>query len=181
MIRVQAYWQDYPLLRWAVIHWISWPLGLFLATFLMQLLQFFGLLLAGAVVGAVIGAGQAYLLYATTEERRRWILYSAFGGLIGAYPAYIFVLFGFLSWWIAALLVGLSFGGGLAGMQAWALYRAEQNFGLWLGMSLLAALVCTWLAGLFIVWGWPMLLSPSGILFGMILGYGVERRKSKTD
>jgi hypothetical protein len=178
MIQARHYWQSYPLLRWAMIHWLSWPLGLLLGTLLLQIAQFFGLLLAGAVVGAVVGAGQAYLLYGTMEERRRWVLYSALGGLIGSYPAYVFVFFGLLSWWIAALLVGLSFGAGLAGMQAWALYRAEDEaVWRWLGVTVAAAVFCSWLAGLFIILGWPMLLSPSGIFFGLALGYVREKRK----
>jgi hypothetical protein len=176
--RFQYYWQHYPLLRWALIHWLSWPLGLFAASLLVRVAGFLGILLAGAVVGAIVGGGQAYLLYDNFEERRRWTLYSAAGALIGSYPAYIFLFFGLLSWWIAALFVGLSFGFAFGGMQAYALYRAgNRSFLRWFGMSVLAALLGTWLAALGIVIGWPMLLSPSGILFGVALGYSQEKRK----
>ena len=180
MARLKLYWQSYPLLRWALVHWLTWPLGLLLAALLVQVAGFFGYLLAGAVVGGVVGAGQAYLLYFTLAERRRWILYSALGGLIGFYPATIFAFLGLLSWWIAALLVGLAFGGGLGAMQAWALYRAEEDgVWRWLGVTVAAAIFGSCLAALGILWGIPMWLSPSGICFGLALGYLGEKGKTK--
>lgn len=175
--RIQFYWQQYPLLRWALVHWLTWPLGLFLAAFLLQIAQFIGLLLAGAVVGAVVGAGQAYLLYAKHEDWRRWILVSAVGGLIGSYPAYIFAFMALFSWWIAALLIGLAIGGGIGAMQAWALYRSGQDYLAWLSMTVVAAAFGAWLAFAGSFLGWPMLLSPSGAFFGLALGYLHERRK----
>jgi hypothetical protein len=174
----QVYWQGYPLLRWGLVHWLAWPLGLFAASLLLRIAGFLGFLLAGAVVGAVLGAGQSYLLYDNLENRRRWIGYSAAGGLIGSFPAYVFAFFALLSWWIAALLVGLSFGAAFGGMQAYALYRAgKARFLRWLAVTILAAVIGSWIAALGIVLGWPMLLSPSGILFGLMLGYIREKRK----
>jgi hypothetical protein len=174
----RIYWQSYPLLRWALVHWLAWPLGLFAAALLLRIAGFFGFLMAGAVLGAVLGAGQSYLLYDSLENRRRWLAYSAAGGLIGSFPVYIFVLFSLLSWWIAALLVGISFGAAFGGMQAYALYRAgSRSFLRWLAVTILAAVIGTWLAALGILLGWPMLLSPSGILFGLMLGYIQEKRK----
>lgn len=177
MKQLQLYWKTYPLLRWAVLHWLSWPLGLFMAALLLQVAGFLGLLLAGSVVGAVVGAAQSWLLYENMEERRRWIFYSALGGLFGSFPAYVFAFLSIFSWGIAALLVGLSFGGGLGAMQALAMFQAEKaGYWHWFGVTLGAAVAGTWLAALGIVFGWPILLSPSGILFGLALGYLWEKR-----
>ncbi|MEL6306963.1 MAG: hypothetical protein AAFR81_21085 [Chloroflexota bacterium] len=171
-------WLEYWLLRWVVANSLAWLFGMILAVAGVWLLGAWGALIAGAVLGASIGTGQAWILFTDDDRihRHRWILLSAIGGFCGAFPAAALSLVGFVSGGLAALLVGGMFAGILGGLQSLLLVKLMDERGyLWIPICILGGALSAWLSLLVSSWGIPIALSPGSWLFALLTGMLILR------
>ncbi|GAA3336395.1 hypothetical protein GCM10020358_08400 [Amorphoplanes nipponensis] len=135
------------------------------------------LLLAGAVEGAVLGAGQAAVLSRAVPglSRRRWVLATA-GGAVVAYAIGLTpsTAADAISGWPPLLLATLGAGLGLALLatigvaQWWVLRRHVPHAYRWIVATGLA-----WLAGLAVFLGFAMPLWQPGQPLALVLAIGV--------
>lgn len=168
-------WLEYWLLRWVIGTVIGWQLGVLLAVFVLWLFGAWGVLLVGALIGVGVGTGQAWILFAgidnSQQERMRWILLSALGGLCGTFPAGVLALTGIFNLWIAALLVGGCFAALVGGLQVIYLLRwLDMRAYLWIGVCALGGMLSAGVTLLLSGWGVPLWLSPGSVLFGVVTG-----------
>jgi hypothetical protein len=160
-----------PLFRWVLALTLGPPLSLLVGSIVAQMVAqiagLIGFLLGGLVIGAGIGlAGWLALrpLEWMSVFGRRWITWSALGGLIGILPAFLAGLLGALFGWQVSLGLGGAVFAAILGAaqalvlrrafperEAWALYVIAQTFGGLIGAalglpfgSLIYALITGW-------------------------------------
>lgn len=133
-----------------------------------------GAIFSGAIIGAGLGIGQAWILFTADENplRRQWILTSAIGGFLGMFPAIILAITSIFNIWIAAFLVGFAFAGLLGLLQSIVLVKllGEQAY-LWIPMSLFAGGFSAMLSVPILQTPIPLLCSPTLLVFALFTGW----------
>lgn len=169
----------YFLLRWTLANAAGWSLGLLFALTIgasvgeWLKLPLLSLILSGTIAGVVVGAFQHLALRG--EVTRRWIGFSALGGLIGAFPAFVLSFTLLLRWELGAALMGSAFAAVLASLQCAALSENMPPPAAWIVTNAFAGCLCgacSVVAALPIV---PLVCSAGPPLFGLITGLVIVR------
>jgi hypothetical protein len=171
-------WRAYPLLRWVAANTAGWSVGMLAGSWLLGLVGgVVGLGVGGATAGGLAGLAQWWILKDDYNgiQRRRWLVTSAAGGLLAAFPA---ALAGFAL--VAGtgpgfLIVGALFGG-IFGAAQWAALRGlfPNQAGWWIGANLVGGGLCGWLA-LGANLGLPVCCSFGPVVFGLLTGWALQR------
>lgn len=173
------------ILRWLLANILGWSVGLLVGTITAGIIfkvfgnligVIIGLSLAGAVTGAVVGAAQSKSLIGLStqfDDKRRWIIFSALGGAVGALPVFLtmFVLIiGNFGLFIIGAVFGLCFGW----MQSSAFNNdSDGAIVIWIAANIIGSGLC----GFFSINGWPFALpifcSIGPVLFALITGFAL--------
>jgi len=180
---IRDIWRTHPLLRWVAANTAGWSVGMLAGSWLLGLFGgVVGLGVGGAAAGSFAGLAQWWILKADRGEieRRRWLVASAVGGLVAAFPA---ALAGFAL--VAGtgpgfLIVGAVFGG-IFGAAQWAALRGAfpGQAAWWIGANLVGGGLCGWLA-LGANLGLPVCCSVGPAVFGLLTGWALRRVSIQT-
>ena len=171
-------WHKYWLLRWVIVTTLGGTISLLLSALFVWLTGGFGALLSGAIIGAGLGIGQAWILFTLEENdfRKQWILYSACGGFFGMFPAFFLSVTSIFSVWLGAFLIGFAFAGLLGFLQSFILVKllGERAF-LWIVMCLFAGGLSAMLSVPILQTRIPLLCSPTLPVFALLTGWLLVR------
>jgi len=155
MHQLSAYLDNQFFKRWTLANAAGWAAGLLLGgaalagIVLLTLLTrssipFVGLALAGAIVGACVGAAQRRILQLSQPEATRWLRMSAVGGAIGAFPAILASFITGISWLLGFAAVGAIFGVAVGAAQWYILRERAASWHMrgWLAAYALGGLLC---------------------------------------
>lgn len=149
-------------------------ISLLVSALFVWLIGGFGALLSGAIIGAGLGIGQAWILFTPEETilRRQWVLYSAWGGFFGIFPAFFLAITSIFNIWLGAFLVGCAFAGLLGLLQSFVLVKllGERAY-LWIMMCLFAGGFSAMLSVPILQTRIPLLCSPTLVIFGLCTGW----------
>lgn len=138
----------------------------------------FGALLSGSLIGSILGVAQAFILFTKDEVsiRKQWILYSAIGGFLAVFPAFVLSIASIFNIWIGAFLIGSAFAGLLGLLQSFVLVKllGERAY-LWIGMCVLAGGLSAMLSVPILQSRIPLLCSPSLLFFAVLTGWLILR------
>lgn len=172
--KLQYWWRHYWLVRWVIANIIGWASGLVIATTGIRLFALPGAILSGALFGLGLSLPQAWILFSGDERdnRQKWILYSAIGGFFGVFPVGFLSIIGIFNLWIAALLMGMVFGGIWGLLQSLVLLPllGERAY-LWIPMCMLAGAVSALFSVPILATAIPLLFSPATIVFSLMTGW----------
>jgi len=169
-------------LRWLAANVVGWSVGLLAGGLAAQVIARIGggavgaiggLLLAGAVTGAVIGRAQRWALRGLLdppELEQRWLRLSVMGSMLGASSL-------LLTWYVLLLgdigyaLIGAIFGLCFGWAQASPLGRYWGTFAaVWVIVNVLGGCVCSYVTLQGLPWALPIFCAPGPLLFGGITG-----------
>ncbi|MGB7337284.1 MAG: hypothetical protein WBC91_00215 [Phototrophicaceae bacterium] len=174
----QRWWDTYFLLRWVIANMLGWVLGLLSLSLMLWLFGWIGALSIGAWLGIGLGLPQAWILFPDEERanRRQWVLYSALGGFFAVFPAAILSVIGIFNTWIAAILIGVCFGGIFSGCQTIALHQSLGDDAFrWIPIGILSAVSAALMIVLTLVTPIPILASPATIIYALITGWQLQQ------
>lgn len=174
------------LLRWTLANMLGWSVGLYAGSGLAASLGDIGavsalaLLPGGALAGAVAGGVQSLALTQPpdalpadlpTDLSRRWIIYSALGGTLGAIPVFFtaFALIGGAG--LGFAVMGGAYGAVFGWVQTYALQNKLRDFVvIWLPVNAVGGCLCGALALGITPLNLPVFCSIGPVIFGLLTG-----------
>lgn len=162
--------------RWILVNSAGWSGGLLAAALLIRVAGWFGALLAGACLAALAGACQTFVLPTAVTEKRRWIMLSAFAGLLATLPVYLSSLLALLHLPLGLLLMGALFAAAVGGAQALLLRRTSGDRAWqWVAVCALAGGLCAPLTLSASASGLPVICAPGPLIFGIVTAWALPR------
>jgi hypothetical protein len=180
--RFSHIWHHNWILRWTIINLLAWWLALGIAAFCLYLFGILGAAIAGTLIGLIVGTAQAYFFPYSAESfsMRRWILFSGLGGFFATIPVYLLGFLLFFNLALGLLLIGAMYGGILALMQALILRHLDEDTAiLWVLACIIAGGLCAPLSLSANSIGLPLIFAPGPVIFGLITGWILQKRRSQ--
>ena len=176
LVALRLIWGRWWALRWIVANSIGWSAGMLAAALLVRGAGWIGALFAGTLLAAFAAGLQSAVLPSADLAWRRWIAFSALGGLLATVPVYLLGLLALLVLPPGLMLMGAVFGAASAVGQALLLrpLSGEQAW-FWVIACAIAGSLCAPLTLSASSFGLPVFCAPGPLIFGAVTAWVLPR------